>query len=406
MGNNKKLIEELLKADGINPAGASESERIAFAKILDQQLKTKQSHPATTWPNVWRVFMKSKITKLAVAAVILVAAVLSINIMDKSVPTAFGIEQIIEAYNNIRFLHIKEFRAEQEEPVESWIKANEQGGIEKARYYLPEYISPEDGAKLIAWTPERAELWFKKKNGYLIFQTKKVEAMMQSLIVQCQPKLVMKKLLENQKAGIADINTITPLNKQEPVTIIVTHKNKLNKEIYYVNQATDLITSIEVYGNGKPEPISTTEFYDYNVVIDEKMFTLKDEVPGNVTIANYLDQLIGIPQGSMTYEQAATETVRQFFQALIEKDYKKAGQIFSGISEEKTKEYFSKLNVTAIVSIGTPTSYPKCGPHSYRVPIELEIIEDGEKKTISKGPLTRCGDDEMHPDRWIIHGGI
>jgi hypothetical protein len=150
------------------------------------------------------------------------------------------------------------------------------------------------------------------------------------------------------------------------------------------------------------------EFSDYNVPIDEKMFSLKDEVPKDVTMVDQINQLIGIPQGNMTDEQAAAETVRQFFQALIDKDYKKAGSIFSGIPEEKAKEYFSKLNVTAIISIGAPTPYPKCGPHSFRVPCKLEITTPDGKKTTWEpyGPFARCGDDEMHPDRWIIHGGI
>jgi hypothetical protein len=42
------------------------------------------------------------------------------------------------------------------------------------------------------------------------------------------------------------------------------------------------------------------------------------------------------------------------------------------------------------------------------VPCELEITNPNGQKTTWKpyGPFTRCGDDEMHPDRWIIHGGI
>ncbi|MFA6175670.1 MAG: hypothetical protein WC765_03710 [Phycisphaerae bacterium] len=94
MDNNKKLFEELLKADGISPAGASESERIAFAKILDQQLKPKQSHPASR-PNVWRVFMKSKITKLAVAAAIIIATFIGINQFgDSSVVWADVVQKV------------------------------------------------------------------------------------------------------------------------------------------------------------------------------------------------------------------------------------------------------------------------------------------------------------------------
>jgi hypothetical protein len=363
--------------------------------------------PAIKQINFWRTIMKSKITKLAAAAIIIAATIFSINIIDKSVPAAFGIDQVIAAYNSIRFLHVKQFDANQQDPAEFWIKSDELGRVVKARYYLPK---TEDGVKLITWTPEKAELWFKSKNGYLIFQTKRVEGWMQSLIEQSQPKLVMEKLLEEQKAGKVDIDIQKPQGKQEPITITATYKTSPKKAIYYINQATDLITSIEFYHieNNQDVLDSTMEFYDYNVPIDEKMFTLKDEVPKDVTVVNQLEQLIGIPQGNMTDEQAAAETVRQFFQALINKDYKKAGSIFSGISEEKANEYFSRLNVTAIISIGTPTPYPQCGPHSFRVPCEVEITTpDGQKTTWKPyGPFARCGDDEMHPDRWIIHGGI
>jgi hypothetical protein len=192
--------------------------------------------------------------------------------------------------------------------------------------------------------------------------------------------------------------------------VVATYKAESKKEIYYINQATDLITSIEFYRteNNKEVLKSTMEFFDYNVPIDEKMFSLEGEVPKDVSIVNQLNQLIGIPQGNMTNEQAAAETVRQFFQALIDKDYKKAGSIYSGISEEDAKKYFSKLNVTAIISIGSPTPHPETGPHSFRVPCEMEITTPDGKKTTWKpyGPFARCGDDELHPDRWIIHGGI
>jgi hypothetical protein len=374
-----------------------------FQEALAKEKTTK----ALQKPNIWRTIMHSRITKFATAAVITIATVLGITFISQSLPAAYAIEQTIAAYNNIHFLHIKVFRDNLEEPSEFWIKSDEQGRVTKARYYLP---VTEDGIKLITWTPERAEIWFKSKNSFLICKASSVEDWMQNIIEQCQPKPVMQKLLEDQIAGKVDVDIQKPQTKQEPILIIATSKIKPKKDIYYINQATDLITSIDSYNvrNGQEELVSTMEFYDYNVPIDEKMFSIEDEVPEDITAVNYFDQLIGTPQGDMTDEQAAAETVRQFFQALIDKDYKKAGLIFSGISEEKAKEYFSKLNVTSIISIGTPTPYPKCGPHSFRVPCELEITTPDGKKTSWKpyGPFTRRGDDEMHPDRWIIHGGI
>jgi len=75
MDNEKKLFEGLLKADGIKPAGATESERIAFVKMLDEQSKSKQSKPISR-PDIWRIIMKSKMIRFAAAAVIILVAIL------------------------------------------------------------------------------------------------------------------------------------------------------------------------------------------------------------------------------------------------------------------------------------------------------------------------------------------
>ncbi|MHC4166854.1 MAG: PDZ domain-containing protein [Planctomycetota bacterium] len=81
MDNNRKLTEGLLKADGIDPAGATESERAAFGMMLDEQSKIKQSKPGIAWPDTWRIIMKRRSTRLAAAAVIIVAAAIGLNIL-------------------------------------------------------------------------------------------------------------------------------------------------------------------------------------------------------------------------------------------------------------------------------------------------------------------------------------
>jgi len=76
--NSRKLFEGLLKADGIDPAGATESERIAFGNMLDEQSKSKPSKPGSG-SGMWRIIMKSKITKFAAAAAIIIIVLGSIN---------------------------------------------------------------------------------------------------------------------------------------------------------------------------------------------------------------------------------------------------------------------------------------------------------------------------------------
>jgi hypothetical protein len=334
------------------------------------------------------------------------AAAIFIAIIVAMPPRAFGIEQVIEAYNKIRFLHVKTFGAKSQEPAEFWIKSNDQGQVEKARYYLPE---TEDGVKLITWTPERSEIWFKSKHGFLILQTKRIAPWMQSLLEQSQPQLVMKVLLEGQKAGKVDIQTQEPQGEQKAAVIVAVHKTEPRKEIYYVDRKTDLITRIEYYRIEGTNAVlkSTTEFSDYNVPIEEKMFSLRDELPKDVSVADQLNQVIGVAQGNMTDEQAAAETVRQFFQALVDKDYKKAGLIYGGELEEFAKKEFSAITVAGIVSVGPPVAQTNWDKHGFRVPCKLEIIQSGgEKSVFTSSPYVRPGDDEIHPDHWNITGGV
>jgi len=395
---NSEKIKQLARQIRIRPDVIDDGRILADA--TDTLERAQAARLLAARMSLWRTIMKSRITKFAAVAAIVVAVILSINIVDRSVPVAFGIEQVIDAYNNVRFLHVKQFRSDQRKPNEFWIKSDEQGRVVKARYYLPE---TEDGVKLITWTPERTEHWAKSKNRFFIYQTKRIEGWMQSLMEQCQPKLVMKKLLEDQKAGKVEIDI------QKPAVIVATYKAEPKKEIYYINPTTDLITRIEFYRiEGNKEVLkSTTEFNDYNIPIDEKMFSLKDDLPKDVIVADQLNQLIGVPQGNMTDEQAAAETIRQFYQALIDKDYKKAGLIYGGELEEYAKEEFGEVNVTAIISIGPAIPKPDWDEHGFQVPCELEMVtSDGQKSTWKSSPYVRPGDDEMHPDRWNITGGV
>ena len=103
MYNNKKLSEELLKADGIDPAGATESERIAFIKMLEQQSR----------PNlrlyIGRIIINSKITKFAAAAVIIIAALIGINQFGGSTDGA-GVAwaEVLEQIYNARTVTYKQ----------------------------------------------------------------------------------------------------------------------------------------------------------------------------------------------------------------------------------------------------------------------------------------------------------
>ena len=74
MDSYKKLSEELLKTDGIDPVNIPDSEHKMFEQLLDKHLNSGKSNQA-----LWRIIMKSKITKFAAAAVVIIAIFFILN---------------------------------------------------------------------------------------------------------------------------------------------------------------------------------------------------------------------------------------------------------------------------------------------------------------------------------------
>ncbi len=80
MDDYKKLSEELLKADSIDPINIPNSERMMFEQLFDEHLNSWLSKQ-----NLWRIIMKSKLTKLTAAAVIILAVLLAIHYSGGSI---------------------------------------------------------------------------------------------------------------------------------------------------------------------------------------------------------------------------------------------------------------------------------------------------------------------------------
>jgi outer membrane lipoprotein-sorting protein len=117
--------------------------RIIDASLLAQE-KLKQTQSASIEPNIWRIIMKSQVTKLTAAAVIIVAVVLLVTILNNSTSTEWAIEQSIEAVSKYKAIVIEGFDSERTwieggslglRPFKSWNIANEdQTMVEKYRH--------------------------------------------------------------------------------------------------------------------------------------------------------------------------------------------------------------------------------------------------------------------------------
>jgi len=121
-------------------AGAATHERVLdnVLRALDESEKQKSG---VTAPNIWRTIMKSPITKLAAAVVIVIAVLIGINQFGGSIE-AVALGQVIEAMKKVNWMHVVG-REKEGGSSEAWlsfeskinIKKNENGRITYTNYH-------------------------------------------------------------------------------------------------------------------------------------------------------------------------------------------------------------------------------------------------------------------------------
>jgi hypothetical protein len=393
-----------------NPA----MDRAVLTEALAAGGLASAGHPARGQFGIRRFIMKSPVTKLAIAAVVIIAAGLSVQFLGETGSVAYALSQTIEANHSVRYLHIKIPDAQQEnEPKEFWIACDEDGKIQSVRIQIPEWASPSDGAKYVVWNQGIAQVWFRQKNSLVIYRDETVQKWLLGLVQNSDPRYAVERLGEAEKEGKLTLDINQPTDKSRPIIVTATYASDgtspSRQKILHVDQATKLVTAIEYYHRAPDGQFiynGRQEHYDYNVPIAPEMFTLDDEVPADVIRADQVAQDVGLPQGTMSDEQAAMEVARLFFEALKAADYGKAGRLCAGAPASHVEQLFGGMKTVRAVSIGQPKPYPDPKVGGFVVPCEIEVQrEDGlGLATRSMSLSIRRGDVQVQPDRWNIHG--
>lgn len=144
------------------------------------------------------------------------------------------------------------------------------------------------------------------------------------------------------------------------------------------------------------------EILDYNQTIDPVMFTL--QVPADAIRLDQVNNIVGLEKGDLSDQEIAVKVAREFFEALIARDYAKAGQLFEGMPAAQMEKFFGRINFIRIVSIGQPTPHPIPLTRFLCVPCEVEIEVDGKKGIQKFKPNIRAVHGQAN--RWGIGGGI
>ncbi len=370
--------------------------------VAAEAIDKPSRRPTIKMQNIRRIIMKSRISKFAAAAVIIMAVVVAIGVFDKSISTAYAIEQTIEATRGLRFIHLKC------EPAgtgveEIWAQFDDKRELLRLRMNFPNTM---DGPKDVVWQEGKAEAWFKAKKGILVVREENMLAQMKMSYKSLDPKLIGEQLYHAQADEKKQIEIQESRSKDEPITITWTRNGF--RTVYKVNPETKLLQQLETYElkDEKYKFLGRTRYLDYNQPIDPAMFTFND-VPADVIRVDQTTQQVGLAQGDLSDEEVAVKVARQFFEALIAEDYDKAGKMLQGIPGKKIQQMFGDKKFLRIISIGDAAPHPRPERATKRlvVPCVVEIEKNGQ---VSEWKLDELGIRQVYkqPGRWSIFGGI
>ena len=100
--NLDELITNTIGRDGLKfDFNKWKNEHKKEVQIYKSQTTSGKAPRSAEPPNIWRIIMNNKITKLTTAAMLILAVLLGIILIDKSATPAYAIDQTIQAMRSV-----------------------------------------------------------------------------------------------------------------------------------------------------------------------------------------------------------------------------------------------------------------------------------------------------------------
>jgi len=325
--------------------------------VLDDVLKafenSKSKKSAKLEPNIWRTIMKSRITKLATVAAVLLIVAATVTVLDHLAKPAYAIEQTIEAMKNIVTIHFFA-RDWQNRRLEAWIKVNPQTG-ENDCHYLNE---PELGQISIS-TPEITYFYHTNENMVRIVEG---QALRSDIRFGRYIEDILDRVIEPEHGEIQIIKEHDP-NTGEEVVVLWAESPNYEMEAF-IDPKTKLPVRIN-FAKALPGQIikSVDEIY-YNEPLPEGLFDFKIPEDAQVIREQPLLSVIddpnyGISAEGLTKDEARIKIIKEFWHHVINKDFESAHMLLPVADVEKIKSVIGALSgAIELVSVGEPFEKP------------------------------------------------
>ena len=343
--------------------------------------------------------------KLALAAAVLFALVLSTQWVDLSTTPAYGLQETELAIEDIRHFHflLREGPGEEIER-EAWVEYDPNGQLKYVRveFYQVDHV--------VAWSDDITQYWKKSEKELRVFEDQQFTDKIRFFAHRRDPKHALGYLRALEVQGDVQIDFQDRVHLDEPISFTVLYEpntyviglpQPAMKEIFSVDPISKWITQVDVYSQkegsfGDPH---TWEYVDYNQPLDAAFFVLENEIPADVNIFSTAGLNLGLAQGNLSDEDIAVKVVNAFLEAWMAQDYAQAVEI-SGYDSQGRKQRLSDTvqNRTLTHVVVGPPVLPEPPQTGLVISCTLEFMTDGAKQTETQTFHVR----EFESGRWRI----
>jgi len=243
--------------------------------------------------SIGRIIMKSPITKLAAAAVIVGAVMLSIHLWDKSTPSAYAFEQTVEAMQGKRSFHIQTY-FQQRRKDEFWAEFDEEGKLVRFRQ------EEGEGPKRIlvtTWKDGVMSQYYPPPWGIKLMTRVNNSGGGLENLEEFDPETVVQEVHELVADGKAVMEIQDPPRYARLITIHVTRiDGKPLRQVLVVDPDTKLVVRVDDYWDrGEKVFHHGIEVLEYNETIDPRLFD--PNLPEDTLIMGQVTQEVGMGHG-------------------------------------------------------------------------------------------------------------
>ena len=272
-------------------------DKYVLKDIVQTYNKIVDNKSACYHPIVWRTIMKSPVTKLTAAAVIIITIVFLIAFLEKAAVPAYALEQTIEANNTIKTVHLRKFERgqsiENNEFSDYWLKYDNAGRLSNLR--CNEHS--KDGVKFTVWNEGIKKTWIPQDNVVIITRLNDTAKEWENFFKESDYELLLKWLNDQKEKEEIELKIIDePAKDTDFIYVKATHFVRKERIELVIDRKTKLIKKLSGYRLREQgdELGDQFEFLGYNQLIDPSMFELR-EIPYNVKVIEKVERNIIVP---------------------------------------------------------------------------------------------------------------